>query len=200
MNVNYYATDALAEMMAVLVKLYFIINLMVQYVDRIKTYNPELCGPEEMEGVDATFLALLSLSFFAYGYRFAWGVINASIYYPLGHTDIPLVIHNLQTFFEYVNPEKEGYEFHLISFVTQLALSPKKVSLVTDLILLVGFILMQDWTAVSYIAAPWVPIAIMEFIIFPLYPYLEVPPIAFEAIVNGESVEIAKVSITEKDR
>ena len=46
---------------------------------------------------------------------------------------------------------------------------------------------------------PWIPIAVLEFIIFPLYPYLDVPPIAFEAWVAGDTAEISD-NISEKDK
>ena len=43
-NVNFFATDALFEMGASAVKLYYIINGITFYDTRIKTYNSELCG------------------------------------------------------------------------------------------------------------------------------------------------------------
>ena len=110
MNVNYYASDAVAEMVAVGVKLYYITTGIIFYADRIKTYNPDLCGPDPQEGIDAMFMTFFILSIFAYGYRFLWGAINASIYYPLGKTDIPLVIHTFNSFYEHVNPERKNYD------------------------------------------------------------------------------------------
>lgn len=108
---NYYATDAIGEMIGACVKFYYVIHGLILYSDRLKTYNAELCGVETMEGIDAMFISFFSFSFLAYGYRFLWGILNASIYYPLGHTDIPLVIHSLVTFIEFVDPDKDGYDF-----------------------------------------------------------------------------------------
>ena len=52
---------------------------------------------------------------------------------------------------------------------------------------LVGFIFTQSWGPVSYFAMPLLPITILEFFVFPFLPYLDVPPIPFEAWVESEN-------------
>ena len=53
----------------------------------------------------------------AYLYRVTWGVINTTIYAPLGQSDLPLKVHNIVSFFEDIDDEDPNYGLHVASYL-----------------------------------------------------------------------------------
>lgn len=84
-------------------------------------------------------------------------------------------------------------------FWHNFAVGPKKVSLIFDFILMWIFFFLQKWGCMAYFLMPLVPSAIIEWGIFPFFPYLDVPPLPIAGWLAGEEADISKnISAAEK--
>ena len=99
-------------------------------------------------------------------------------------------IYNAVNFFEEVDAEAEDYTIHLVSFIIQTFLGPKKMSLIADVAMFVGFLLAEQWGPMLYIGVPFIPALLLEWGVYPFMPELDTPPIPFELwfdeIMNNE--------------
>jgi len=59
-------------------------------------------------------------------------------------------------------------------------MGPKKLALIADLFYILATAIPGQWGACAYFAIPFIPSFILEFIVYPIFPFLDVPPIPFE--------------------
>ena len=79
-----------------------------------------------------------------------------------------------------VDKNNENYAGHLTSFLIQYWAGPKKLVLFADVFYMLTTGIPGQWGAFAVFFLPFVPEVILEWIIFPIWSFLEVPPIPFE--------------------
>lgn len=175
-DTSLFQVDAIFEIFASLVRVYFIVIGIRYYSLRVNTY-PACDSTDPLLLFDWIWIFIYAAGIPIYSYRLLWGVMNADIY---SGTDLQVMeAYNLYTFFRDVPDTESGYAPHMVSFLFQTVTSPKRLSLMLDLLFMFGFMSSQQWGAIAYLAPVWIPIFVAEFMVFPFYPFLDTPPIPF---------------------
>ena len=65
-------------------------------------------------------------------------------------------------------------------------MGPKKISLLADFISSVTYMLLGDFPMLLFTATPLIPALMIEFVLYPLMPWLDVPQIEWAKITNLE--------------
>ena len=113
-------------------------------------------------------------------------------------------MYNLVSFFEDVDDSEEYYIYHVVSFIWQTFFGPKKIGLVMDFAMIIGFLMAEQWGPMLYIAVPYIPAILIEFGLYTAMPQLDTPHIPFELwideIINGEPWFDSKVEERDEVR
>lgn len=125
-------------------------------------------------------LFILPLPLIIYAYQIVGGVFIIQQWIPSGNEVLQITFYNAITFFELVDTENDNYGGHLTSWSLQYFFGPKKLVCFADLFYIATLSIAGQWGGVAYLIVPLIPTIILEWIVYPIFPMLDVPPIPFE--------------------
>jgi hypothetical protein len=100
-----------------------------------------------------------------------------NLYLYQGDGWVPITYYESEHYVEY------GEVFALIWYWFQKLLGPNKLNWVLSIAYIIGFGYLNYWTQMMYYLVPLLPKFAMEFIVFVMYPTLDIPDMPYEAVV-----------------
>ena len=114
-----------------------------------------------------------------------FAAINLFLYQGDGW--VPITYYESEHYVEY------GEVFALIWYWFQKIAGPNKLNWVLSIAYIIGFGYLNYWTQMMYYLVPLLPKFAMEFIVFVMYPTLDIPDMPYEAVVSA--VEIIGITV-----
>ena len=183
---QWYAIDVFFEFLTALSKFIVAVFGIQFYWLRLEQYGRSYFFYSPTRWMDYAFIGILFLGFGTYMYRVVFAILNTQLYLPLGQKYLDIQFYDVIEFTERVDITDNNRFLTAFNYMFQFVAGPKKISLLTDIIYMFAFFYSAQWGPFAFIAIPFIPQCILEFIIYPLYPHLDVPFIPFDVWLQGD--------------
>ena len=143
---------------------------------------------------DLLFIFVLLSTFPIYLYRIVFAVLNVQLYLPLREEVRPMRFYDFVTLTRAVETatmdDTEAF-WAFSSYLMQLMFGPKKLSLWADVGYLCAFFYSSQWGPFAYFATSWPLVFVLEFLVFPFVPQVDIPFLPFEYWFTATDPEAA---------
>ena len=185
-DATFYAIDSMFEILSGFARVYFSYKGIKGMNDRITMTNR--CTDSTLYVFDVITLVLYSFGSASVLYKIIWGIFNSVQYFFITAGPQNLIIYEIGTVYDDpVLKASNNAVLEYINYTWNWFFSPGKTTLIFDAVFIYGFTIAQEWGPLTFISTMWLVKFSLEWIVFPILPALDVPPVPFPTWFGGPS-------------